>query len=120
MPLYDDEENVLIIDNGCDQSIITLTSFLVNTYTGIFIHLNGAMNSMKGSKLEIVNDAYNLAEFDNGSKCLLKTNQCLYDPDPLAYKSLLQPHQARHHVILVDDCAKLKLSANGSHGEQCM
>ena len=51
MTLYDDEENVLIIDNGCDQSIITLKYFLVHTYTGIFIHVNGEMNSMKGSSL---------------------------------------------------------------------
>ena len=46
MNFYDDEENNLIIDNGCDQPIINLTSFLVHNYTGVFIHVNGAMNSI--------------------------------------------------------------------------
>ena len=74
MTLYDNEENVLIIYNGCDQSIITLTSFLVHNYTEIYIHVNGAMNWIEGSSLEIVNNAYTLATFDNGSIVLLKLN----------------------------------------------
>ena len=58
MALYDDKENILIIDNGCDQSIITLTSFLVHNYTGVYIHVNGAMKSMQGSSLEIRLDRF--------------------------------------------------------------
>ena len=42
------------------------------------------------------------------------------DPDPLASESLLQPHQARHHGIVVNDCAKRHLYTTRSHGEQCM
>ena len=75
---------------------------------------------MEGRSIEIVNDAYTLATFDNGSKCLLKLNKCLCDPDPLASESLLQPHHARHRGVLVDGCDKRHLSQNGSHGGQCM
>ena len=104
------EENDLIIDNGCDQSIINLTSFLVHNYTGVFIHVNGAINSIEGRSLEIVNNAYTLAVFENWSKWLLKLNKFLCDPDPFASESLLQPHHALHHGVLVDDCDKRHLS----------
>ena len=110
MNFYDDEENNLIIDNGCDQQMINLTSFLVHTYTGVFILVNGDMKSMEGSSLEIVNDAYTLATFDNGSIFLLKLNKCLCDPDPLASEPLLQPLHECHHSVLVDGCDKRHLS----------
>ena len=65
---------------------------------------------MEGRSIEIVNNAYTLATFDNGSNCLLKLNKCLCDPDPLASESLLQPHHSLNHGVLVDDCDKRNLS----------
>ena len=32
-------ENLIIIDNGCDQTIINLNSFVVMTFTGILLML---------------------------------------------------------------------------------
>ena len=68
-------EFVLIIDNGCDQSIINLNSFLIQTFTGITFTVHGAMASMDSSPLELVNDAYTLATLNDGSKCIFKLNQ---------------------------------------------
>ena len=84
-----DNENLIIIDNGCDQTIINLNSFVVMTFTGILFDVNGAMASMKSEPLEFVNNAYTLATLNNKEKCILKLNQCLLDKDPHAFESLL-------------------------------
>ena len=110
----------MIIDNCCDQTIINLNSFVVNTFTGILFDVNGAMASMNSEPLELVNNAYTLATLNNGNKFIFKINQCLCDKDPHAHEALLQPHQARHHGVLIDDVAKRHLSINGECGKQCI
>ena len=67
-------EFVLIIDNGCDQTIINLNSFLISTFTGVTFIVHGAMASMDSSPVDLVNDAYTLATLDNGYKCIFKIN----------------------------------------------
>ena len=64
------------------------------TFTGILFNISSAMASMNSEPLELVDNAYTLATFNNGEKCILKLNQCLYEKDPHAYELLLQPHQA--------------------------
>ena len=86
-------EYVLIVDKGCEQTIIALSLFVVDTFTGIEFSVSGAMTSMHCEVLELVNDAYTLATLDDGSQCIFKINQCLCDVDPHATESLLQPHQ---------------------------
>ena len=51
-------KNILVIDNGCDQSIISINSFVVNTFTGVLFNVGEALGSMKSTNLEIVNDAF--------------------------------------------------------------
>ena len=113
-------ENVLIIDNGCDQSIINVNSFLVETYTGIFYSVGGALCTMHSSKLELVNDAYTLTTLPDNSKCILKINQAFLDTDPSQSEALLQPHQARAFGTIVDDCAHRHRGRDGSSGGQCL
>ena len=110
----------MVVDNGCDQSIITLSSFVVNTFTGIEFSVSGAMASMHCVTLELVNDAYTLATLDDGSQCIFKINQCLCDTDPHATESLLQPHQVQHHGVIVDDVSRQHLSVSGDFGTQCI
>ena len=65
-------EDILVIDNGCDQSIISINSFVVNTFTGVLFNVGGALGSMKSTNLEIVNDAFTVAILDNNTPVLLK------------------------------------------------
>ena len=98
------DENIIITDSGCDQSIINLNSFLIS-FTGVYYNVGGALQGMSSNDLEIVSDAFTLCTLPNDSK-VLQFNQCLLDNHPLQTETLLQPNQARAHGVLVDDCAK--------------
>ena len=39
-------ENILIVDNGCDQTIFDFDLFLIHTFTGDLFSVNGAMALM--------------------------------------------------------------------------
>ena len=54
------DENIIITDSGCDQSIINLNSFLVQSYTGIYYNVGGVLQGMNSNDLEIVSDAFTL------------------------------------------------------------
>ena len=78
------------------------------------------MSSMHASDLELVDDAYTLATLEDSRKVVFKINQCLCDTDPLATEALLQPHQVRHHGVIIDDVSRKHLSITGEPGTQCM
>ena len=114
------DEEILIIDNGCDQTIININSDLIVTHTGIFYNVDGALDCMSSSKLELVNDFYPVATFSHKTPVLLKMNQDLLDTNPNQTETLLQPHQARAYGVAVDDCARRHCSASGKPGGQCI
>ena len=107
-------ENILVIDNGCDQSIISINSFVVNTFTGVLFNVGGALGSMKSTNLEIVNDAFTVAILDDNTPVLLRFNQALLDLNPNQEESLLQPHQARANGVIIDDCASCHIGTDGN------
>ena len=61
-------ESLLIIDNGCGQTIIDLNSFLVRSFAGIHFTIGVALNSISSSKIEVVNEAYTMATLFNHIK----------------------------------------------------
>ena len=66
-------------------------------------------------------DAFTLCTLPDDSKVpLFQFNQCLLDTDPLQTETLLQPHQARAHGVLVDDCTKQHPSITGQPATQCI
>ena len=66
-------------------------------------------------------DAFTLCPLPDDSKVpLFQFNQCLLDTDPLQTETLLQPHQARAHGVLVDDCTKQHPSITGQPATQCI
>ena len=115
-----DNEHTLITDSGCDQSIINSSAFLIQSFTGVFYNVGGALNGMSSSNLELVNDAYTLATLPDGKKTILKVNQAFCDTDPFQSEALIQPHQLRAHGVIVDDCARRHLRADGKPGGQCL
>ena len=112
------EENIMVIDNGCDQTIINNNSFLVQSFAGVIFNVGGALQGMSSSNLELVNEAYTLATLCDSTKVLFKINQCFLDRDPMQTEALLQPHQMRAYGVVVDDCAKCHISTNGQAGSQ--
>ena len=107
-------EKNIDIDNGCDQTIVNNTYSLVQTFTGTYINMGGALSTMSSSNLEIVNDVFTIAILEDGSKIILKINQALFDLDPGQTEALLQPHQACSFGVIVDDCAKWHLAPNAT------
>ena len=113
-------ESILLIDNGCDVSIISNNSFLIDTYTGTFFNVDGALINMKTNNLQLVNDCYTVAILPSNKLVILKINQCLLDKDPSQQESLLQPHQARAFSVIIDDVAKRHPTNDGKQGGQCI
>ena len=61
------DENIIITDSGCDQSIINLNSFLIS-FTGVYYNVGGALQGMSSKDLEIVSDAFTLCTLPDDSK----------------------------------------------------
>ena len=93
--LITSDENVLIMDNGCDQSIININAFLISTHLGVYYTVGGALQGMHSSDLELVNNAYTLVPQESGNHIILRINQAFLDSNQSQFEALLQPHQAR-------------------------
>lgn len=91
LTVYKDEQ-VLIVDNDCNQTVITFNSFQVFTFLGFTFSVSSAMSSMSSELLELVNDAYTLATLEDNSSVIFKVNQALCGKDPHAVEALFQPH----------------------------
>ena len=107
-----------MVDNGCDQSIINVNLFVVQSFTGEYIYIGGALSTMNSSNLELVNEAFTLAILDNGKKIILKMNQALLDLSNTQSEALVQPHQLHDFGVVIDDCAACHIASNGTHGGQ--
>ena len=110
----------MIIDSGCDQSIISISSFVIGCRTGIKYSVDGALDDMKSSApLEVVNRCVTCCTITTTKKkILLELNQCLLDLSANQSESLLQPHQARAHGVIVNDVAKRHLATDKRQGAQ--
>ena len=119
---YDADDGILIIDSGCDQSIINKNNFVILSRTGLKFCVGGALQERMGSSaaLEVVNGA-TLVTLGNGNKFIAVVNQALFDIHPAQTEAFLQPHQCRSFGTVVDDCSKHHLGADGSsYGGQCI
>ena len=123
LALHSDKDRIMVIDSGCDQSIINSSSFLVKSYTGLYFNVGNAVNTNSScNKLELVNDAYTVVKLPQGLNYLIRLNQVLLDPDSRQVEALLQPHQARAHGVTVNDVprgavAVLQLALSQNQGE---
>lgn len=113
-------ENIILIVNSCDISIISNNSFLTSTFTGTYFKVDGALHNMKSNNLELVNDCYATVILPSNKLVIIKLNQCLLDKNTSQQESLLQPHQARAFGVVIDDVAKRHPSGDGKQGGQCI
>ena len=110
------DENIMVIDNTCDQSIININAFYVTSFAGVLYNVGGALQGMSSSSLELVNEAYTLTILPNNDKVIFMLNQCFLDRYPLQTEALLQPHQARAHDVIVDNWATCHVGSTGNPG----
>ena len=68
-------KNILVIENYCDQTIINIRDFLIESFASVQFNVGGDLNIMKSTKLEIY-----------------KFNHTFLDQDPDQTEALLQPH----------------------------
>ena len=105
------DESILVVDSGCDQSIVSNLVFKIGCRTGVFFDVNGALSGMKGDlPLEVVNNCITTCVLPNKIRVLLVINQALLDLNPANLESLLQPHQARAYGVVVNDVASRHLA----------
>ena len=83
------KDNILLIDNGCDISIISKNSFLIQTLTGIYYNVDGALLDIHASNLQLVSDCFTLAILPSNEFVILKLNNCLLDKNDTQTESLL-------------------------------
>ena len=114
------DENIFVVDNGCDQSIINLNSFLILSFAGVHFTVGGALNIMGSTNLELVSNTYTLVTLVNNTKVIFKVNQAFLDRNLDQTEALIQPHQMRSFGVVVDDCTKRHLSPSGKPGGQCI
>ena len=70
-------EYILVINNGCDRTIIKNNSFLIHTFTGTTCKINDAFNTMSRPTLKLVSNAYNLVTINETRKYISSTNMFL-------------------------------------------
>ena len=64
----------MVVDNGCDQSIININSFLIHSFAGVYFDVGGALHHMQSSCLQLVNSAFTLATLPDNSKVVFSIN----------------------------------------------
>ena len=67
----------LVIDNGCDQSMINTDLFLFQSF--IYCNVGGVTSTMKSTNLELVNEVFTVVSMPNGGQVILKINQAFLD-----------------------------------------
>ena len=82
-------ENILVIDNGCDQTIININSFLIESFAGIYYNVGGALNIMTQSSLELINKSFTLAILPDKSRAIFQINQAFLDRYPFQTEASL-------------------------------
>ena len=113
-------DHLLLIDNGCDISIISKNSFLIQNYFSKYYNVDGVLPDMTTSSLQLVNDCFTCACLPNNKLVIFKLNQCLLDLSSKNKESLLQPHQARAFGVIVDDVATRHLGKDYKPGGQSL
>ena len=76
-------ENIMVIDNCCDQSIINNNAFYVKSFACAPYNVGGALHGMQASSLELVDKAYTIVTIPDSTRIIFVRNQCFLDRDPL-------------------------------------
>lgn len=113
-------ENIMVINDGCDEYIINVSSFLIQSFDGVMYNGGGPLNNMSASNLKLVNKAFTLCTFGDKSRIILKLNQYFWGRDPLQTEALLQPHQVRKFGVIIEDCTSFHLDPNDANDGQCI
>lgn len=113
-----DNDDVLIADSGCDQSIVNHVWRIIHD-TGRQIIVNGALaRRHPGTAFPVVTAVAKI--IDNDGKAWQATlHEALYDSSPLQRESLLASAQVRAADNALDDCDRNSPTTTGGYSTQC-
>lgn len=114
------DESILVIDHSCDQSIININSFLIQTFTGVSFKINGALSEMKTTTLELSSDVFTLVTTNKSERYVFKLNQVFRGRKLMQNEALLEPHHMRTFVVMVDECSRSHLGPSNTSEGQCV
>ena len=115
------DEDIMIIDSACDQSMVHRRACKVLSLTGEYFTVEGAIDGMTNdAPLQVANVAVLVTDPYSKNKLICIINQCLLIDNEKHREALLQPHQARCFGTAIDDCAKHHTGVDGRPGNQCI
>ena len=79
----------MVVDTGCDQFIINISSFLVKSFDGELFNVGGVLHNMHSSQLKRVSDVFILGTLLDNLRVIFKMNKCFLDRDPSHSEALL-------------------------------
>ena len=98
------------------QRLFTLAHIFDQYYDIIGALQRGCMVTPEA--FQLVSNATTLATFEDGSRALQTIHQALLDNHPSQHEALLQPYQACHHGVIVNDIASCHQDSEGASGKQ--
>ena len=66
-------ECITVINDGCNQYIVNINSFLIESFAGVMFSVGGSLHSMAASRLELVHNASTLVTLPSGDKVIFVT-----------------------------------------------
>ena len=91
---------------------------MIETFTGTFFNVDGALFNMKSNNLQLVNDCYTVAILPYNKLVILKINECLLDKEPSQHEPLLQPCQDRSFGVIINYVAQRHSEMDGKQSCQ--
>ena len=106
----------MIIDGAADSTMMAQSSWHIFEYTGYTVEI-GSRFATHAPSLDVCHGATVLV-LEGGTRVLAVVYWALLDPDSTQTESLLLPHQAREHHVVIDDVADTHLTTGGRFGTQ--
>ena len=115
----DDDQQILISDGGCDQTLIT-SNWTVTRYTGRKVTMIGAFAGRNvGQSFPVVSAECKLTD-EAGTSYIAVVHEALYDANVEQVESLLSVHQSlRMQCNGIDDRSRSENNIHGNPGTQC-
>ena len=110
------KDDVLIMDTGADCNLLSIRAWHVFHETGSTVDLGTRFSEMRA--MDVVHAA-TVVTLENGQQYILLVYNGLLDRNPEENESMLLPHDARAHGVIIDDVSTEHFHADGTHGKQC-
>ena len=80
---------------------LSTSTLFIQSFSVIQTSVEGALNTMTPSTLELVNESFTWVTLPNKSKVIFQIIQVFLDINPLQTEALLHPHQMKSFDLVV-------------------